>query len=277
MVMGGAIQKGDKANYNSICWKLGSETQFISITDIPDDLLRGGPAICHCDWNKLILAGGLGTDVCVMFDMSTKKWKKMKNLKDPRLGHVSVSILKQLFIFGGDKSMRRPAEWSTSVEYLNIEQEHGVWHAAPPIPSAVVNPRITNLDTNVYLIGDDNPVLYLFDVIKKVWNQKIVMPQNSGYGFSIVAGNDSIYAAGGDMRICWEYSISTDSWAKLSSPALMHVCGALIFHQNSLLLLGGGTEHIEGYATEKDIWVMAPYKLPKKLFCHYAFMMDLGE
>ena len=53
--------------------------------------------------------------------------------------------------------------------------------------------------------------------------------------------------------------------------------GALIFHKNSLLLLGGETENIEGYSAEKDTWVVAPYKLPEKLFLHYAFMMDLGE
>ena len=103
------------------------------------------------------------------------------------------------------------------------------------------------------------------------------MPQNPGRGFSIAAGNGKLYAVGGKMMSCCQYNISTDSWVKLSSPALRHYDGALMFHQNSLLLLGGSTDNIEGYAVEADIWAVAPYKLPEKLIFHYAFMMDLGE
>ena len=239
VVIGGGVTTHEKSYYNRKCWKLGSETQFIDITGIPDALLVRGPTICTCDWNKLILTGGYRTDVCVMLDISTKKWKKMNNLKRQSYVHASVCILQQLFIFGGEMSTRLPMEWSTIVEYLNIEHEHGVWQSAPPIPSALEYPKITNTETNVYLMGYNNPVVYLFDVIKKVWSQKAEMPQNPGRAFSIAASNANLYAAGGVRRICWQYNISTDSWAKLSSPALEHYNGALIFHQNSLLLLGG--------------------------------------
>ena len=277
VVIGGYFKRGEDSYSNIEGWKLVSETQFVEVTELPADLLESGPSICHYDWNKLILTGGEGTNVCVMFDMSIKKWAKMKNLKRLRLRHASVCILQQLFIFGGDMSTKASMEWSTSVEYLNIEQEHGVWESAPPVPSALEYPKITNLDTNIYLMGDNNSVLYEFDVTKKMWSQKAKMPQNPESFFSIAAGNGKLYAAGGDLKACWQYNISTDSWAKLSSPALEHYNGALIFHQNSLLLLGGQYDHIEGYATEADIWAVAPYKLPAKLFRHYAFMMDLGE
>ena len=275
-VFGGGYMRGENMYVNTSAWKLASEAQFVEITELPGDLLLSGPSICYYDWNKLILTGGQHTDVCVMFDMSTKKWKKMKNLQRQCARHASVCIMKQLFIFGGAMAMRAPWDWSTSVEYLNIEQEHGVWQSAPPMPSALESPQITSLDTNVYLMGINNPVLYLFDWMKKVWSQKAEMPQILGRGFSIASSNSNLYAAGGlQMRACWQYNFSTDSWTKLSSPALIHSGGALIFHQNSLLLLGGRTEHIEGYATEKNVWLMAPYKLPKKMFCHYAFMMDI--
>ena len=273
VVIGGSFKRGENLCHNTKVWKLGNERHFDNITEIPSDLLMRCPTICRYDLNKLILTGG----TCEMFDMSTTTWKKMKNLKHPRLGHASVCILQQLFLFGGVMSMRAAPGWCTSVEYLNIEQEHGVWLSSPPMPSVLELPKITYLATNVYLMGDDNPVLYLFDVMKKVWSQKAEMPQNPGRCFSIAAGNGSLYAAGGEMRVCWQYNISTDSWVKLSSPALRHIGGALIFHQNSLLLLGGLTENIEGYATKANIWAMAPYKVPEKLMNHYAFMMDLGE
>ena len=277
VLIGGALSKGGESYYNTKVWNLGSETHFDDITQIVGGLPSKGPSICYYDWNKLIFTGGQDSDVCVMVDMSTKKWKKMKNLKRRRRGQASVCILQQLFIFGGDISMRKSNEFSTSVEYLNIEQEHGVWQSAPPMPSALVFPRITYLDTNVYLMGEKNPFLYLFDAMTKVWSQKSEMPRNPRRGFSIAAGNGSLYVAGGEMMACWKYIISTDSWAKLSSPALMHAVGALIFNQNSLLLLGGYTQDIEGYATKADKWAVAPYKLPERLAFHKAFMMDLGE
>ena len=152
-----------------------------------------------------------------------------------------------------------------------------MWQSAPPMPSALDDPKITNIDTNVYLMGHRNQVLYLFDVIKKAWRQKAEIPQNPGRGFNIASGNGKLFATGVEMDSCWQYNISTDTWAKLASPALRHYCGALIYHNNSLLLLGGHTEKVEGYAAEADKWVVAPFKLPMELFYHYAFMMDLGE
>ena len=200
----------------------------------------------------------------------------MKNLNRQIHGHASVCILQHLFIFGGNMSMGSPLEWSTSVEYLNVEQEQGVWQSAPPMASALEYPKVTNIETDVYLMRN-NPVLCMFDVIKNGYSQNAEMPQNPGRCFSIAASNVNRYVAGDRMRACWQYNFSTDSWTKLSSPALKHYNGALIFHQNSLLLLGGQSDHIEGYAIGKNIWAVAPYKLPQKLCYHYAFMMDLGE
>ena len=125
-------------------------------------------------------------------------------------------------------------------------------------------------------MGENNPVLYLFDAMKKIWSQKTAVPHQIGLGFCIAAGNNSLYVVGGSMKICWQYQFTTDSWVKLSSPALKHVLGASIFHQNSLLLLGGYTEdNIEGYSIDRDMWVMAPFKMPDMVVKHYAFMMDL--
>ena len=276
VVIGGYLIRGEKGYYNNTGWKLVNETQFVKVTEISADLRMKNPSICCYDLKKLILTGGDGTKVCAMFDMSIKKWMKMSDLKRLSTRHASVCILQQIFIFGGSMSMTAP-EWETKVEYLNIEQEHGVWQSASPMPSALMCPKITNLDTNVYLMGDHNPVLYVFDILKKVWIQKTAMQQNPAHAFTLAAGNGSLYAAGGEMKACWKYNISSDSWVKLSSPALKHGGGALIFHQNSLLLLGGRYDHIEGYAIDKDRWVVAPYKLPEKLTLHHAFMMEFEE
>ena len=128
VVIGGGFLRGGEKYLCTKGWKLVSETQFAEVTEIPWELLGRGPSICFYDRNKLILTGGEHGHICVMLDMSTKKWKKMKNLKRRRGGHGSVCILQQLFIFGGDMSMRPHPEWLTSVEYLNLVEEHGEWH-----------------------------------------------------------------------------------------------------------------------------------------------------
>ena len=256
-------------------WKLESETKFVEITELPSDLLHQYPSICQCGLNKLILMVG-SKKVCAVFEMSTKKWKKLKDLKQKRFRHATVCVQHELLIFGGI-SLGGSKEWSECVEFLNVEQDHGEWQQAPPMPSILTYPKIAKADTDVYLMGENNPVLYLFDVVRKVWSQKAAIPQNPRKGFSIVAGNDNLYAAVCDMKSCWEYNFSIDTWTKLSSPALRHVGGALIFHQDLLLFLGGRREDIEGYDIASDTWVMAPYKLPEKLAGQCAFMMDLGE
>ena len=89
MVIGGALKRGENCYYNIKGWKLLSETQFVDVTELPGDLLIRGPSICHFDLNRLILTGGSSTNVCAMFDMSTKKGTKMTNLKRMRTSHAS--------------------------------------------------------------------------------------------------------------------------------------------------------------------------------------------
>ena len=277
VILGGAVIKPEGVMANTKVLKLASETDFVNISQIPEDLLRSAPTICLYDWNNLILTGGEKTDMCVMLDMSTKKCKEMTSLRSHRSNHAAVCIMQQLFVFGGDGSATASREWMASVDGLNVEEEQGEWQSAPPMPTVLRYPKVTNMEADVYLMGHNSPALCVFDASKQEWSQKTDMPEDPGRGFSLASGNGNLYAAGSEMKFCWQYKTSTDSWAKLSSPALVHQCGPLIFHHSSLFLLGGITRNSEEYATEEDKWVVAPYKLPEKLTLHSAFMMYLGE
>ena len=276
VVIGGdVIRSGNSVIENTRGWKLESETKFVEITGLPSDLLNNAPSICQYGWNKLILTG-TRKEVCVVFEMSTKKWKKLKDLKKNRVGHASVCVQQELLTFGGMMDLGESIEWSDSVEFLNVEQDQE-WQKAPPMPSILTHPKVSKEDTDLFLMGDKNPVLYLFDGVRKVWSQIASMPQNPGTRFGIAAGNDSVYATGGVKNICWRYIVSTDTWSKLSSPALVHGYAALIFHRDMLLFLGGSRVDVEGYDIASDAWVIAPYKMPEELGRHYTFMMDLRE
>ena len=276
VVIGGFSYKSEHAIPNQRGWKLESETKFVEITGLPCALLREAPSLCQYGWNKLILTGGL-KKVCAVFEMPTKKWKRIRDLKIKKGFHASLCVQQELLIFGGRMFLTDSPDWIDIVEVLNIEQDHGEWQQAPPMPSILSVPKVARMGTVVFLMGKNNPVLYLFDVVRKVWSQKAPMPQNPRETFSIAAGNDNLYATGGSMDTCWKYNFSTDTWTKLSSPAFRHASGALIFHQDLLLFLGGSREDIQGYDIASDTWVIAPYKLPEDLAEHYAFMMDFGE
>ena len=58
VVIGGVLKRGGGIDFNRKCWKLGSETQIVDITEILGDVLLRGPPICYYDMRKLILTGG---------------------------------------------------------------------------------------------------------------------------------------------------------------------------------------------------------------------------
>ena len=70
--------------------------------------------------------------------MSTKKWKRMKDLKKVRVLHAIACVQQELLIFGGKF---KSTEYSDRVDVVNVEQEHGEWQQAPPMPSIVACPK----------------------------------------------------------------------------------------------------------------------------------------
>ena len=258
------------------CWKLASNNRFNFLVEIPKESLMAGYSICLLNRVRLIATGGMGSTACAVFDVTMNKWQKMRNLRTTRYLHASVCVGRHLFVFGGKTDVKSD-EWTTSVECLNTDDKHGQWQPAPPMSAALLEPRTASLHTNVFLMGEECCDLYVFDAEKGTWSWQAQLPQNPGKHYRLAAGNGNVYTAGGEKRICWQYNFQTDAWAQLSISNLTHIKGALIFYQDTLLLLGGCHEHVEEYNTEHDTWTVAPYKLPDKLYHHYAFMTELPE
>ena len=121
VVIGGNIYVLDDTYFfNTTVWQLKSETKFADITNIPAHMLNACPIICLYDSNHLILTGGYLTDVCAMFDISSKKWRKLKSLKSQRARHASVCVMQQLFVLGGITELSPSVQWIQNMEVLNL-------------------------------------------------------------------------------------------------------------------------------------------------------------
>ena len=146
VVIGGLCIGGNAKVSNVKSWKLLSETQFVDITETLNDLIIRGQSICLYDWNKLVLIGGIDTNVCAIFDMSTNKWKKIQRLKYHCQRSASLCILQQIYVFGGDLPIEegKSRKWLNRVAFLNIEQKHAKWQSAPAMPSPLKYPKVTN-------------------------------------------------------------------------------------------------------------------------------------
>ena len=88
-----------------------------------------------------------------------------------------------------------------------------------------------------------------------------------------------LFVAGGDDMICAWYSPETNTWCTGQQPLRMHVHGALAFHDDKLLFLGGsfddGTDEVETYDIDEDKWRMCSYKMPRELCFHQAFTLNM--
>ena len=87
----------------------------------------------------------------------------------------------------------------------------------------------------------------------------------------------NVYCAGGTRKLFYMYSIHNDCWSKPTPPLMLHNAGAFLCNDGSLLLIGGNSDDIEEYDVKEDTWKVVPYRLPHKLRCHFAFVIDLTE
>ena len=79
-----------------------------------------------------------------------------------------------------------------------------------------------------------------------------------------------LFVAGGESMICAWFDPKTNAWCTGQQPLHQHKHGALAYHNEKLLLLGGnlngGTDAVEECDIEEDKWTVCSYKIPKKIY-----------
>ena len=257
-------------------WKLNTNKQFepLRLSGQPCILSQGPEpySICQYDTRGLILTE-LNTDYVYVYEYANEAWSRKFSLPSDMFAHVSVYVEQVLFVMcdrfvvGGEN--KASVTYYTTIDGFGFNRD---WQKAPAAP--VERLAIAHVGPVAYIIGEGNPNLYQFDTRDKAWIQRATLPHNPGAGYSMTRGSGKIYIAGGTNNICCVYEPDTDTWTDICRPLRIHQHGALVFHDNKLVFLGGESSEIEKYDIEKNMWIMMPYKLPKSLSRPFAFMMD---
>ena len=242
-----------------ICWSIDPSNQTTSVfSAIPLAWFGYKHSICRTP-GGFIVTGGEFNDECIMYTAASNSWLKLPSMLSLGWAHASVFVNGVLFILGG---VTDNGQMRDRVEYMAIE--NGKWKCAPNIPIAVKFAKTAAIDGNIYLLNDfiNSPFLEL-NAANKIWRDLAVIPvgfYESGVygGFSMATVQDMIFVAGGYDMICASYSPITDDWCLRRPPNHLHLYGALVPHNNKLLLLGGsfsnGTSQVEEYDIYENKW-----------------------
>ena len=191
--------------------------------------------------------------------------------------HGSICVKNVLYVLGG--AVGEPFQISSSVHSVDIAS--GTWQKEPVLPQSMKFPKVSDIDDSLYLFdGDDSRQLLRMDVNEKIWRKRASPPTENKYtGVSMTSAQGKLFVAGGHDMICAWYSPKTDTWCTGQQPLREHWYGALMHNNGKLFLLGGyyegGTDVIEEYDIDEDKWTVCDYTMPRRIFLHQAFMLDL--
>ena len=101
-------------------------------------------------------------------------------------------------------------------------------------------------------------------------------PEDGANDASMISVNNQLLVAGGWKKVCAWYTPSTDTWCMGQKPKEWHHYGSLVYHDNTILLLGDtsedGTDAVEEYS---GTWSVIDIKMPKNLRNHHAVVLDM--
>ena len=278
VIVGG--QEGNKVS--PVCWKVDQSNEIVHLCDISTSDLATKFSVCEIP-QGFVITGGIKSRMCMMFTVLTKLWVKLQELLDERRCHGSIFVTKTLYVLGGylgEYTEGKQTTASRSVHLMLIKK--GEWTNGPNIPLALTFPTVASIDSVVFLLDCEySKRPWCLDVDENVWNELAPLPtEKCCCGASMTSAQGRLLVAGGYENICAWYQPETNTWCTGQQPLREHNYGALTFHNDKLLLLGGnfggGTDEVEQYDFEEDKWTVCSYKLPQKLYNHHAFTFAMS-
>ena len=273
VILGG---EEDDGNTSLLCWKVEKSNEVVHLCNIPTSQDSGEFSVCMFS-QGLVITGGIDSRMCMMFIASTKSWVRLQNMLQNRDGHGSVCIKGVLYVLGGFVGdCRLP---SNSVQSMVMED--GEWKFGPDIPLVVTLPKVATIAETLYMLDvEESRKLLHLNVDEHVWKELAPMPVEECYGVGMTSAQGLLFVAGGERMICASYNPATNTWCTGQKPFHSHQYGALTYHKEKLLLLGGhynglGTDEVEEYDIDEDKWSLCSYKMPRKLGSHHAFVLNI--
>ena len=258
---------------NTACWIL-QDDEFVKYSELNIDVtLKKGQSACQIP-GGLMLMGGNGSNVCVIFVLPMKMWVKQRSLLHARIDHASCFCNNKVFLIGGWVS----DDTTASVDYMDMENR--TWHTGPSLPQAESLLRVITVKSTMFVLYAETGNFCELDENKMSWIMKSQLPSQSE-GCSLAASEYKVFAAGGVNKINYVYTPATDVWCCLTGPSLREQFGALVYFHQKLYLFPGlntarGTD-IEEYDISEDKWSLAEWKLPEPMWLHAAFVVDVPK
>ena len=268
---------GGNANHNAshLCWKLNEQNQFTKLCDIPFKALASNHSACKCP-QGFIITGGERSDLCIMYIAATKSWTKLKKLLRKREHHGSICVNGVLYVLGGCISGDLFNK-SDSVDCL----DNGTWQSGPNVPMSVKDPKVADINGKVFLLDGLTKQLLQLCTNMNAWNRCASWPGSDVSDATMISMQDNLLLAGGFTSVCGWYIPSTNTWCMSQAPKVHGHChGALVYHNNTILLLGGNrwtsgsTDAVEEYS-KNGTWSVSNIKMPASLQYHHAFVIDM--
>ena len=177
------------------CWK--------SLTTLPQSVGMLD-SVCYTDRGLVVTGGSKGgaMDLCLLFDVATKKWEEMPPLITKRFNHRSVSLGECVYVVGG---VGVDSKTLASVECMKKKSPE--WSPLPDMAQAVYGPMVTIYRKTIFVFGGldalDKHVCctQVFDVTQNKWSSLSPMPMECRHGAAVTL-NDAIYVVGGFSKTC---------------------------------------------------------------------------
>ena len=276
LVIGG--EEGDQVSH--VCWKVEHPNEIVHMCGIPDGGCVENCSVCKVP-HGFVISGGVDSCLCMMFIASTKSWVRLGDLLVQRQCHGFICVKDILYVLGGylGKYKQDISNPSDSVHLMVMED--GNWISGPPMPLAVTFTKVSNLDNKIYLLDENSTQLLCLDTDKSVWKRLASLSTEEEYcvGASMTSAQGRLFVAGGESMICAWFEPKINTWCTGQQPIHQHKHGALAHHSEKLLLLGGnlngGTDAVEEYDIEENKWTVCSYKMPKKIYCHHAVVLNV--
>ena len=275
VIVGGRDDKKAKTE----CWKI-NEDGLVHLYDILVDKIGINISVCMVP-QGFVVTGGAESKMCIMFITSTRSWLRLQDMLTIRRSHGTAYVKQVLYVLGGYVgNYSSDSQPSKSVHFMAMER--GNWIKGQGLPLGIKFPKLSNIDDRVYLLDENSSKLLCLDIDEKVWHPLAPLPSaGSCIGVSMTAAHKRLFVAGGLQMFCSWYNPETNTWCKGQQPLREHKYGALTYHRDKLVLLGGnfcqgaGTDDVEEYNIEEDKWSVCTYKMPPKLYLHHAVVLSM--
>ena len=273
VILGGEVDN----TVNNECWKV-TKSGIQKLFEIPIGITYH-TSVCKIP-EGFAYTGGEDSKTCKVFISAKRSWFRLQDMKEARHSHGTTYMNGLLLVIGGCLGQKSSIKQRcTSVHSMVLEG--GDWRNEPDLPLAVECPKVSDIVDDVYLLDALNTnQLYKREKGEHVWNKKASLPVDApSYCAGMTSAQGKLFVAGGRLQICAWYNPEIDTWCLGEKPLGVHMHGALAYHNERLLLLGGGwkegTDDVEEYDIERGTWSMCSYKMPAKLYDHYALVLDM--